>query len=129
MSRRSQQGFTLLEMVIAFAILGLTLTVLYGVFENALIRTTHDAHLSEGTLLAQSLLSRAGPEWPLTDGTHDGESHGYSYALIEGTVAPAEGDPRYTVPTVRITASVNWAEDGGRRSISLSTLKLLTAVP
>jgi len=129
MNARFTQGFTLIEMVIAFAILGMTLTVLYGSFENAMLRTRHDARLSEGTMLAQSLLSRAGSEWPLIDGTHDGKTNGYSYTLIEQTAVPAEDEPPYTIPTVRIIASVNWAEGGTRRSISLSTFKLSAPVP
>jgi general secretion pathway protein I len=129
MNTRCQQGFTLIEMVIAFAILGMTLTVLYGVFENSLMRMRRDTHVSEATLLAQSLLARAGSEWPLADGTRAGESQGYSYALIERAVAPAAGEPAYTLPTVRITASVQWVDGSGTRNISLSTLKLSAPAP
>jgi general secretion pathway protein I len=129
MNAGRQQGFTLIEMVIAFAILGMTLTVLYGVFENTLSRIRHDAHVSEATLLAQSLLARAGSEWPLADGTRGGGSDGYAYTLIETTVLPGEGQPPYTLPTVHITASVNWVEGGATHTMSLSTLKLATPVP
>jgi general secretion pathway protein I len=125
MSPPHQHGFTLIEMVIAFAILGITLTVLFGVFQNALSRTRHDARLSEGTLLARSLLARAGSEWPLADGTREGSWGGYEYELIEQTVVAPPGQPPYTLPTIRVSASVTWVERAGRRALSLSTLKLL----
>jgi general secretion pathway protein I len=128
MNTRAVQGFTLIEMVIAFAILGVTLAVLYGSFENAMMRTRHDTRLSEATLLAQSLLSRAGSEWPLIDVTRHGKSNAYSFALIQQTLTAPEGEPAYSVPTIRVTASVNWAEGQARRSISLSSLKLSSPV-
>jgi general secretion pathway protein I len=124
MNARRSHGFTLIEMVIALAILGLTLSVLYGAFESALSRSRHDARLSEGTLIAQSLLARAGTEWPLTDGTTRGEWNAYTYELTQQTVSPPLGQPVYTQPTVRVTASVNWTEFAGHRDVTLSTLKL-----
>jgi hypothetical protein len=115
-------------MVIAFAIVGLTLTVLFGAFETSLSRTRHDAKFSEAILVAQSLLARAGSEWTLADGTQSGESNGYTYAIAEQTVRAPPGVLPYTMPTIRVTASVSWPEFAGTRSVSLSTLKLLPPV-
>jgi general secretion pathway protein I len=117
-------GFTLIEMVIAFAILGLSLSALYATLQNALSRTRHDAHLSEATLFAQSLLARAGTEWPLIEGSTTGESGGFQYELAELTIKPPPGQPPFALPTVQVTARVSWPELAGRRSISISTLKL-----
>jgi general secretion pathway protein I len=123
-SRRSAAGFTLIEMVIAFAILGLSLSALYAALQNALSRTRHDAHSSEATLLARSLLARVGTEWPLTEGTSHGEWNEYAYELNEHErVAPPNEVP-FTVPTVQVTATVTWAEFAGKRSFALSTMKL-----
>ncbi len=123
-TRRPSAGFTLIEMVIAFAILGLSLSALYATFQSALLRTGHDAHLNEATLIARSLLARAGTEWPLIDGSSQGEWSEYAYELSEHkNVAPADEVP-YTVPTVQVTVTVSWPEFAGKRSFSLSTLKL-----
>jgi general secretion pathway protein I len=117
-------GFTLIEMVVAFAILGLSLSALYATFQSALSRTQHDAHLSEATLLARSLLARAGTEWPLIEGSTQGEWSEYSYELAEHKiVAPAKEVP-FTLPAVQVTAAVTWVEFAGKRTVSLSTLKL-----
>jgi general secretion pathway protein I len=123
-SRHAASGFTLIEMVIAFAILGLSLSALYATFQSALSRTGHDAHLSEATLLARSLLARVGTEWPLTEGSSHGDWSEYTYELSEHkSVAPANEVP-FTVPAVQVSATVTWVEFAGKRSFSLSTLKL-----
>jgi general secretion pathway protein I len=126
LNARRSSGFTLIEMVIAFAILGLTLTVLYNVFENALSRSRRDARLSESILVAQSLLARAGVEWPLAEGTRAGEWNGFSYQLAVQANAPGGGQHVATLQTAHITATVVWPEAAGRRGISLSALKFLT---
>jgi general secretion pathway protein I len=123
---KRQQGFTLIEMVVAFAILVLALTVLYGIFESTLSRSRHDARLSEGTLIAQSLLARAGTEWPLDTVTRRGEwEGGYAYELAQQEDAPIKGQVPFTLPTIKVTASVTWSEMAGRRTVAVSTLKFL----
>jgi general secretion pathway protein I len=122
--RRASTGFTLIEMVIAFAILGLSLSALYATFQSALSRTRHDAHLSEATLLAHSLLARAGTEWPIIEGSLRGEWSEYAYELSEHKRVAPTNEASYTVPTVQVTSTVTWAEPAGKRSYSLSTLKL-----
>jgi general secretion pathway protein I len=124
MTAQRAAGFTLIEMVVAFAILGVSLSALYATFQSALSRTQHDAHLSEATLLARSLLARAGTEWPMIEGSSHGQWSEYSYELTEHKiVAPAKEVP-FTVPAVQVTAAVTWVEFAGKRSFSLSTLKL-----
>jgi general secretion pathway protein I len=125
---RRSRGFTLIEMVIAFAILGVTLTTLYGSFESSLARARHDARLSEATLVAQSLVARAGSEWPLTAGSQDGNWESYSYEVNEQTINPDHGQAPDTLPAVQVTASVAWHEGANPRHIAISTLKLLPPV-
>jgi general secretion pathway protein I len=128
MNATRSRGFTLIEMVVAFAILALTLTTLYGAFANALARSRHDLELSEGTLLAESLLARAGSECPLTEETRSGAWHAYAYELTARPVPPEPGARPPTLPTVRVTAAVTWSDGAGARQIALSTLKFLPAV-
>ena len=111
-------------MVIAFAILGLSLSALYATFQNALSRTGHGAHSSEATLIARSLLARAGTEWPLIEGSWQGEWNDYTYQLSERKSAAPPDEAPYTVPAVKVTATVTWNEFAGKRSFALSTLKL-----
>jgi general secretion pathway protein I len=115
-------------MVIAFAILAIALTTLYGSFESSLARARHDSRLSEATLVAQSLLARAGSEWPLTPGSQGGNWESYSYEVNEQMADPEHGQPPDTLPAVQVTASVAWHEGANPRHIAISTLKLLPPV-
>jgi general secretion pathway protein I len=117
--RRRTQGFTLIEMVVAFAILGVSLSALFATFESTLSRTARDARFSDATLLAQSMLARAGTEWPLDGTAHEGTWDNFSYEIQEQAARAST-----TLPTRPITVIVGWQEGGNSRSISLSTLKL-----
>ena len=123
------RGFTLLEVVIAFAILGLSLAVLYGAFQTALSRSRRDAQLSEATLLAQSLLARAGTELTIEQSGQDGEWSGYRYLLTQEAVAASSLQPTITLPTRRLTVRVSWITGSGTHEIEISTLKLAKAAP
>lgn len=128
MTARRMQGFTLLEIVIAFAILGMSLAVLYGAFESALLRTRRDAQFNESTLIAQSLLSRAGSEFPTLPGNVRGDWNSYSYELRQEVVSSPSGQPIFTQPIVRVTARVWWTGSAGSRDVEISTLKLVSKV-
>jgi hypothetical protein len=78
--------------------------------------------------LAQSLLARAGSEWPLAEGPRSGVWNAYSYELTQQVVAPDPGARPPTLPTVRVTAAVTWTDGAGARRIALSTLKFLPPV-
>lgn len=117
--KNAERGFTLIEMVVAFAILGLTLTALYRAFENAMSRTSRDSRLAEATLLAQSTLARVGTEWHIGSGEHTGVWNEFSYETREGGLS---GDA--TLPTRRVAIEVRWIEGTNQRSISLSALRV-----
>jgi general secretion pathway protein I len=123
MTGKAAKGFTLIEMVVAFAILGLSLSVLYASFQGALSRSLHDSRSSEATLVARSLLARSGIEWPFSQGTVRGESHGFNYEVAVQLVSPPKSEKDYTVPYFEVTATVSWMEFAGLRTILLSTFK------
>jgi general secretion pathway protein I len=127
LSSHRQRGFTLIEAVIAFAILGLSLSALYGAFAAALSRTQRDAKLSEATLIAQSLLARAGTEVPTSSSHVTGEWQDYGYELSQQVLSVSRaGMP--AVQTAQVTARVTWAGRNGQHEIELSTLELVPAV-
>jgi len=122
---RRDRGFTLIEVVVAFAILGLSLSVLYGTFSNSIARTRQDASLSEATLLAQSLLNRAAAE---TTEFTEGEWSDFHYQLTRQLIAAPVKQSAFTIPTERVTARVRWVGGHGPREIELSTLRLVHRV-
>jgi general secretion pathway protein I len=126
--RRRQRGFSLLEILVAFSILALSLGVLMQIFSGSLnnAETTHER--AQAVLLAQSLLSAAGVEAPLATQTSAGVHGGkYRWRLSVGPYAEAgvSGNPdilRQVLPMDlwQVSVSVEW--DPGR-VLTLSTLR------
>jgi len=71
--KRRARGFTLLEVIIAFALLGLALTLLLGSLSGG-AKQVRDAELrTRAVLHAQSLLAEAGVASPLQVGSQQGD--------------------------------------------------------
>ena len=71
--KRRARGFTLLEVIIAFALLGLALTLLLGSLSGG-AKQVRDAELrTRAVLHAQSLLAQAGVDAPLQVGSQQGD--------------------------------------------------------
>ena len=62
---RLQSGFTLIEVIVAFAITILVIGALYTAWGGALARSDRARGEALAVLHAESLLERAGLEWPL----------------------------------------------------------------
>jgi general secretion pathway protein I len=56
---RTDEGFTLIEVVVALAILGMALTLLFAIFSQSLSRERKNEIRGQERALAQSLLQRA----------------------------------------------------------------------
>lgn len=79
---RHARGFTLLEVVMAFSILAIGLTLAMGVATNAMRQARQAAEHTEAALHAQTLLDNAGLEERLEPGDSSGEfDDGYSWQL------------------------------------------------
>jgi len=137
-THRKQRGFSLLEILVAFSILALSLGVLMQIFSGSLRNTevTHDQ--AQAVVLAQSLLAAAGVETPLTPGETSGVQTGKFRWLLRTRPLPDEvragGTAAVRVPPVldlwEVTASVTWGGVSGspERSVSLATLRIQPAV-
>lgn len=128
-----QQGFSLLEMVVAFSILALSLGILLNIFSEG----THIAVIADeyttATQIADTLLAKTGVESPLTAAQYTGvENEKFQWTV---TVEPyelvlGEIDTKAIPATLyRVTVSVYWGIAGNRtiaseRRLVLTTLKL-----
>ncbi|QGU32009.1 type IV pilus modification PilV family protein [Thermochromatium tepidum] len=124
---RSQGGFSLLEVLVAFAILALSLGVLLGIFARATSATIASAQYSQAATLAESLLNRVGYEITLEEGSVSGDTeNGFSWELTLVEMDLADEFPTSTPPVraYRVNAIVLWFDAGRPRRLMLSTLKL-----
>jgi general secretion pathway protein I len=118
-----QAGFTLVEIIVALAILALGLGVILPAMSDALWRTGEAEAQAEAASLARSLLAQAGSAVPLTDGEAAGRfDNGFRWALhaapyrVSNQVGPVRG--------YKVTAEVFWDDARHERSLALTTLRL-----
>ncbi len=118
-TRRAESGFTLIEMIVALAILSLSLGVLFGGFSQALNRSRLNAAQMNARVLAQSLLAQAGAAGPQQGVTADG----LSWTLRLAPFGSADDAKAWHPAPVQVTATVSWTSGGEQRSLSLTTLR------
>ena len=141
---RRQKGFSLLEVLVAFSILALSMGVLMQIFSGGLHNVELSGHHVKAVAIARSLLARLGSETPVLAGEQSGEfgdperpAELYNWqmtqqALEEVPESGASGQPAMLSPfgLMGVTLSVSW-QDGhaGRRNITLFSTKLYTKTP
>lgn len=125
MSRRAR-GFTLIEVVVAFAILALALGALYEVFGGALKRGEASRQRELAALRAESLLS----EFRGSGGTLPKERRGAD-AGFEWTITakpyPAELEERSAWTAERVTVEVRWGA-AANRALQIESVELIRRV-
>jgi len=125
----SIRGYTLIEVIVAFALLALALTLLLGSLSNA----ARQVHWADGagraTLYAQSLLDQAGVGEPLVAGTRSGsfENERYHWTLdVRPYVDPAKGAVAATADGAQLfqlDLRLDWGTSAAQR-LQIQTLRL-----
>ncbi len=119
------QGFTLLEVIIALAILGVSLAVLLRGFGGGLDRLRRSEAEATAGALAQSLLARLGHEWPVEEGDIAGEfTNGFHWRMRTEPYGEPEDRKAWPIGAYRVWAEVSWDIGDGRRSVTLTTMRL-----
>ncbi len=129
--KRPERGFSLLEVLVAFAILSISLGVLLQVFATGLRNAGLADDYTQATLYAESILAAIGRETPLTAGERRGPvNEQFSW---RSTVTPFnEGLPepdKAQVRAYRIQVEVYWPGRVQNRSVLLETLRLAPVEP
>ena len=122
-----QAGFSLLEVLVAFAILALTMGVLLQIFSRALSTTAVSGSFARAAELAQATLARAGVETPLEQGDTAGEAgSGFTWAMRVTQIDVSDLFPDQSPPvtTYRVTATAYWQDGAAERHFSLATLRV-----
>lgn len=129
MSRIKQAGFSLLEILIAFSILALSIGILLKIFSAGVNIAAVAEDYTVAVQLAESLMVRAGVETPLQAGEisgRDNDKYNWQVIINPYRFTPPEVDAN-TLKTELFVVDVivSWGEDADyARSLELSTLKI-----
>lgn len=133
---KRQRGYSLLEVIIAFALLALALTLLLGSLSGASRQIGQADQRTRAVLHAQSLLATLGVDAPLQAGQQQGEWENgrYQWQLqVAPYVEPRSGalpvaDTVAGPSLAMLTLQVSWGEADAQR-LQWHSLRLLPAAP
>jgi general secretion pathway protein I len=124
MGERGEEGFTLIETLVALIIMIGVATMLYRGFSGGLRAAATADEAESALLVAQSRLAALGVETPLAAGEQEGQEDGVAWRV---SVEPYPGSDEAVAGPKAFwaTVTVAWREKrGARRSLQLTTLKL-----
>lgn len=123
---RHERGFTLLEVLVALTILGVGLTVLFGIFGHSLSRSRETQSRMEARTLATSLLAEARTAPTLSFGERGGRMRsGMEWRLSVRPYGDDKDIQAWPAAAARVTATVRWGDRGPGQTMAFSTLRLL----
>lgn len=125
--RKKCQGMTLIEVLVAFVVLSVTMAVIMQIFSGGMRNARLAESYSRAVFLAESKMAAVGLERPLIPGQDSGEVGGNMQWRV--SVTPAEDDATTNTQLmpvrlylVRVTTA--WGEDGRARQVELTSLRL-----
>jgi len=126
--RKRSRGYTLVEVLVAFMIMALALTVLLRIFSNGVRSVAVSSDYAQAVLIGESRLATAGVDDMLAPGETsgvDGKEFSWTRRVVE--YQPAADYSTYVKGTraYYVTVTVTWPNGDKQRSIDLSTVKLL----
>ena len=122
-----QSGFTLVEVLVAFAILVVSLGVLMPVLGDASVQGARRQIQINAASYASQLLATQYPDNPMEEETRTGRfSSGRDLHWTVSFVPYGEEKERegWVVAPYEVFVSVTWQDDDGDRSLEMATLRL-----
>ena len=124
---RHQRGFSLIEILVAFMILAMSLTVIFRIFSGGLRNVALSEDYAQAVLVAESQLSAIGVSEPLERGVTSGEwNERFRWQRMVEHYQPWAQEKELAAPLLAylVTVNVDWEHAGRNRQISLSSVRL-----
>ena len=130
-----QQGFTLLELLLAFVVFALSFATVLEILSGSMRNTVRAREYTEAALTAQSVMDQVGLEIPLQAGfTAAGETGDYRWEIELYDYADTGENP-YSVELAQLTGIellqvdlvVSWGEPPREQDSRFSTVKAVLA--
>lgn len=130
----AQRGYTLLEVIVAFALLAMALGLLLGILSGAARQVRWSGDAGRAALYAQSLMDQVGVGERIAPGERDGEFEQGRYrwrlrvapwrdAAARSTQQPvAIGGPEL----FEVTLGIEWGDAGPSQRLQLRSLRVAT---
>jgi len=125
-----QRGFSLIEILVAFMILAMSLTVIFRIFSGGLRNVSLSEDYARAVLVAESRLATIGINEPLEPGVTSGEwNERFRWERVIENYRPWEQEKELTTPMLsyRVSVSVDWEHNGQTRQVKMSSIRLKKA--
>lgn len=126
---KNQQGFSLLEILVAFSILALSLGIILKIFSAGLQTASLAENYTLAVEIAESLLAKTGEEEKLALGESSGQENEYFNWRVQVTAMELDISPQLppslAAQIVQVKVIVSWGNENNPRAIDLTTLKLM----
>lgn len=125
-----QRGYTLLEVIVAFALLAMALTLLLGTLSGAAKQVRWSSDAGRAALYAQSLMDQVGVGQALKPGQRNGEFENGRYRWTLGVAQWRDPLPASSQPIdpnaprlFEVQLAVEWGDGGAGRRLFLRSLR------
>jgi general secretion pathway protein I len=126
-SPKQNKGFSLIEILVAFVILSLTLGTIMQIFSGGLRNVGNSDDYSRALYLAESRLAALGVEQALSEGVTSGEldrRFRWQIQVQPYREAATSDEAQLKYGLYRVMVTVGWGDGAKARRLELSSLRL-----
>jgi len=120
-----QTGFSLLEILVAFSILAISLGILLKIFSSGINTAVIAEEYTVATQIAESLMAKTGIEEPLVEGETSGTRDYKFHWQVKVETLPNSSADNKILELMAVQVIVHWdSGNQNQRIVELNTLKI-----